>query len=32
MKKHGFKKDGVRKSFYTEPEEDAVLMSMQISG
>ena len=30
--KTGFKKDGVRKSFYTEPEEDAVLMSMQISG
>lgn len=30
--KTGFKKDGVRKSFYTEPEEDAVLMSMKISG
>ena len=30
--KIGFKEDGTRKSFYTEPEEDAVLMSMQISG
>ena len=30
--KIGFKEDGIRKRFYTEPEEDAVLMSMQISG
>lgn len=30
--KIGFKEDGIRKSFYTEPEEDAVLMSMKISG
>ena len=27
---YGFKKDGIRKSFYERPIEDAVLMSKQI--
>ena len=29
-KKHGFKKTGQRKGYYTEPTEDAVIMSLEI--
>lgn len=28
-RKHGFTEDGVRKGYYTNPKEDALLMSMQ---
>lgn len=29
-KSHGFTEDGIRKKFYTKPEEDAVLMSREL--
>ena len=29
-KKHGFIEDGIRKGFYEQPKEDALLMSKEI--